>query len=500
MQRQQHSTVFSIQKGKLQSLKQAEVFVLLLSEEDTKKGSWVQPEIDREILRLMEKGLFKGSVGDVEIFSSMGHLPAAYLAVVGVGSDKRVQQYRDAGVYLARKLRERQLDHVVVQLSQGESALSLEDKVYSLTEGMALGQYRIRTYAKNGAAAYFQNVTFLVEELQEERITSAEKSMLQGQIYAEAINYARDLTNLPGNELVPDQLAQEAVEIGKKYSMECNILDENTIQELGMGGLYHVGKGSIHPPRMIVLKYQGLEEWKDVWGIVGKGITFDTGGISMKDPAGMEEMISDMGGAATILGFMEIVGRLKPKANVLVVIPAAENMPSGGALKPGDVITSLSGRTIEVLNTDAEGRIVLGDGVTYAKQLGATRIIDVATLTGAVLTILGDVATAALTNDDAFMKEFLAAADQAGEKVWQLPNYPEYREMLRSNVADMKNATANKWAGVITAGLFIGEFAEDTPWIHLDTGGSAWLWSDRGTDPRGGTGVLVRTLAELICK
>jgi leucyl aminopeptidase len=235
-----------------------------------------------------------------------------------------------------------------------------------------------------------------------------------------------------------------------------------------------------------------------VLGLVGKGITFDTGGISLKKPEGMEEMISDMGGAAALLGLLHIVGELRPPVNLLVVIPAAENMPSGAAYKPGDVITIMNGYTVEVLNTDAEGRIVLADGVLYAKKLGATKLIDIATLTGAILVCFADVATGAVTNDDAFLQPLLQAAKTAGEKLWQLPNYKEYRDMLKSDVADIKNATADRWAGAITGGLFVGKFAGDTPWIHLDTGGTAWLWSAKGTEPKGGTGVMVRTLASYI--
>lgn len=199
-----------------------------------------------------------------------------------------------------------------------------------------------------------------------------------------------------------------------------------------MGGLQAVGKGSVNPPRMIAIRYQGTNQWENVVGIVGKGITFDTGGISLKRAPGMEDMISDMGGAAAVLGVMEALGRLRPRINVVMLIPSAENMPAGNAFKPGDIITSLSGRTIEVLNTDAEGRVVLGDAITYAREWGAERIIDVATLTGAVLSILGDVATGAVTNDEEFLAELLEASRLSGEQIWALPVYPEFREMLKA--------------------------------------------------------------------
>ncbi len=230
-------------------------------------------------------------------------------------------------------------------------------------------------------------------------------------------------------------------------------------------------------------------------GLVGKGITFDTGGISLKRAPGMEELISDMGGAAAVLGVMEALGRLRPRINVVMVIPSAENMPSANAFKPGDIITSMSGRTIEVLNTDAEGRLVLGDALTYAREWGAKRIIDVATLTGAVLSTLGDIATGAVTNNEEFMERFLAASNVSGEKIWQLPAYPEFREMLKSEVADIRNA-AGRFGGATTAGLFVGEFAEGLPWIHLDIAGTAFLSKERGVNPRGATGVMVRSMVQ----
>lgn len=321
-----------------------------------------------------------------------------------------------------------------------------------------------------------------------------DKAIAEAIIFSDATNYARDLTNMPSNKLTPSTLADEAMKLAGMGGMICHVLGETEIQTLGMGGLSAVGQGSAHAPQMIVLNYHGSTQSDTVYGLVGKGITFDTGGISLKKADGMEEMISDMGGAAVVLGVMQALVRLKLELNVIAVIPAAENMPSGTAYKPGDIITTMSGRTIEVLNTDAEGRIVLADAMTYARQLGATKLIDVATLTGAVLVALGDVATAAITNNDAFLGQFLKAANRSGERVWQLPVYPEFKEMLKSSVADLKNSTGSRLAGTITAGLFIGTFADDIPWIHLDTGGTAWLWKARGMDPQGATGAMVRTL------
>ncbi|MGX4583553.1 leucyl aminopeptidase [Paenibacillus chitinolyticus] len=378
-------------------------------------------------------------------------------------------------------------------------AASAAKTVFTVAEGLLLGAYRIATYAREAkprqelaAAQLFVQREALNGEALQAAVSAAEA-------YAVATNYARDLTNLPGNLLLPSDLAEEAEKLAGQFGIACEVLDEQAIVERGMGALAAVGLGSANPPRMITLSYDGDPSSDEVLGLVGKGVTFDTGGISIKPAGGMEEMISDMGGAAVLLGLLIVVGRLKPRINLRIVIPAAENMPSGTAMRPGDVITTLSGRTVEVLNTDAEGRLILADGVTYAIEKGATRLIDIATLTGAVLVSFADVATSAQTNDDAFLASVLQASIQAGEKVWQLPNFPEYREMLRSTVADIKNSAAHKWAGAIMGGSFIEAFIEDKPWIHLDTGGTAWLWGDRGIDPKGGTGAMVRTLAEYIC-
>jgi leucyl aminopeptidase len=248
---------------------------------------------------------------------------------------------------------------------------------------------------------------------------------------------------------------------------------------------------------MIVLHYKGAPDQEEAWGLIGKGITFDTGGISLKKGPGMEDMISDMGGAAAVLGAMRIIGELKPEVNIIAVIPTAENMPSAQAFKPGDVIKMMNGLTVEIVNTDAEGRLVLADGLTTAIRRGATQLVDVATLTGAVLVALGTEATGAVTNNEALMQQLQQAAVRSGERVWQMPTYPEYKKQLRSDAADLKNS-GGRYAGTITGGLFIGAFAEDLPWVHLDIAGTAYLDKSRGIEPKGATGVMVRTLVELV--
>lgn len=270
-----------------------------------------------------------------------------------------------------------------------------------------------------------------------------EQGMNKGKLYAEGVSLARDLTNLPGNDLTPERLAYHAEELARELDLEIEVMDEWSAAEQRMGGLLGVGQGSINPPRMIVIHYKGDSSSDEAWGLIGKGITFDTGGISLKRADGMQEMISDMGGAAAVLGAMRIIGELKPAINVVAVIPTAENMPSDRAIKPGDVLRMMSGHTVEIVNTDAEGRLVLADGLTTAITRGATRLVDVATLTGAVSVALGTEATGAVTNNDELFKQVQSASERTGERVWLFPSYPEYKKKIRSDAADLKNSGAD---------------------------------------------------------
>lgn len=448
---------------------------------------------------LVRSGLFAGKLN--QIYTMPGENPSGIPLFILAGSGSGILESEELRALAA------QVARTAVRLKAARLVLQVPDQdgaddgaaAQALAEGLVLGAYRRKQYKLDqpSSAAPVSAVFHMENKAGADVETAWIQGIERGLAFGEATNLARDLTNLPGNLLTPSQLAAAAIELAERHGLPAEVLDEREIELKGMGGLLAVGKGSVHPPRMIVIRYQGTTQWENVIGIVGKGITFDTGGISLKRAPGMEDMISDMGGAAAALGVMEALGRLRPEINVVMVIPSAENMPSANAFKPGDVITSLSGRTIEVLNTDAEGRIVLGDGLTYAREWGAERLIDVATLTGAIVSILGDAATGAVSNDQSFMQELMTASRRSGEKIWQLPVFPEYREMLKSEVADIRNA-AGRFAGATTAGLFIGEFAEGKPWIHLDIAGTAFLSKERGVNPRGASGVMVRTLLEFL--
>lgn len=303
---------------------------------------------------------------------------------------------------------------------------------------------------------------------------AADRGIKQGRAIAAGINLAKDLGNLPGNICTPSYLAKQAVDLGKDWRLDVKILEQKDIEKLAMGALLSVAKGSRQPPKFIVVRYDGAHSKEKPIVLVGKGITFDTGGISLKPGAAMDEMKFDMCGAASVLGTMRAIAELKLRLNVVALIPATENMPDGAASRPGDVITSMSGQTIEILNTDAEGRLILCDALSYAERLKPQAVVDVATLTGACIVALGHVCSGVFSNQDALAQELIAAGEDASDRAWQLPLWEDYQEDLKSNFADMANV-GGKAAGSITAAAFLSRFASKFNWAHLDIAGTAWL-------------------------
>jgi leucyl aminopeptidase len=329
---------------------------------------------------------------------------------------------------------------------------------------------------------------------------SADAAISRGRTIGEAQNFTRDLVNEPSNKLTPRVLGEKAEAMAREAGLAVEVLDERRIADLKMGALLSVAQGGPEPPRMIVITYVPAKAnpQAPVIGLVGKAVTFDTGGISIKPADGMEKMKYDMAGGATMLGVMRAIAALKPNVKVICVVPATENMPGGTAQKPGDIQTSMSGKTIEVLNTDAEGRLILADGVTFAKQLGATALIDAATLTGAIVVALANVNVGVFGSDQAFTDKLLASAKAAGEKMWQMPIDDEYREFIKGSFADIQNIGSGKGGGAITGAMFIKEFAGDTPWIHLDIAGTAWNDDAKPWLAKGPTAVALRTLVHLL--
>jgi leucyl aminopeptidase len=324
----------------------------------------------------------------------------------------------------------------------------------------------------------------------------------RGRIIGESVNFTRDLANEPGGYLTPTNMAERAREVATEFGLSIDVLDEARMEQEGMGSLLSVSRGSEEPARLIILKYTpagAVEESDELLAFVGKGITFDSGGISLKPGENMELMKYDMTGGATVMGAMRAIAQLKPSIPVLGVVPCAENLPSGKATKPGDVVRAMTGKTIEVINTDAEGRLILADAIAYAKKLGATRIVDMATLTGAVSIALGDVNTAVLGTDQDLIDEVIAAGKEAGEKFWQLPLDKEYSSQIKSDIADIKNVGGRK-AGTITAAAFLKEFADGVSWAHLDIAGTAWGDEAKPYRSKGPTGVAVRTLLRIVAR
>ncbi len=326
---------------------------------------------------------------------------------------------------------------------------------------------------------------------------AAQAALDRGRIIADAQNFTRTLVNEPANRLTPTILAQRAAAMAKEQQLECEILDQDRMKQLGMGSLLGVAQGSSEPPALIILRYTpAAPSSKDHLALIGKGVTFDTGGVSIKPADGMEKMKYDMAGGAAVIGAMQAIAQLKPPVAVTAFIPAVENMVGSRAQRPGDIVKSLNGKTIEVLNTDAEGRLILVDAITYALRLGCTHLVDAATLTGAIQIALGNVNVGAFTNNDALLNRVLSAGKSEGEKMWQLPMDDEYKEQLKSAFADLANI-GGRPGGSITAAWFLREFVGDTPWVHLDIAATAWNDDSKPHLSKGPTGVCVRTFTKL---
>ncbi|WHY66189.1 leucyl aminopeptidase [Neobacillus sp. SuZ13] len=450
-----------------------------------------------QLKELVKSGDISAKLKSINKVHSLGKIGSKRIWFVGLGKEKEFtfDKLKSAFGRLFKEVKANKLEEAAVYLdSFTTEQVDGLDAAHALSEAFVLSTYQFEGYKQksNEPEKKLDHLTIYCDSLDGEEILA---SLTVGHAFGKGTNSARTLVNIPGNMLTATDIAKYAQELGSKYAFEVEILDKAEIEKLGMGAFLAVNQGSTEPPKMIVLKYQGKDEWKDVIGLVGKGITFDTGGYSIKTKSGIVGMKTDMGGAAAVLGAMEIIGEIQPEQNVVAVIPSTDNMISGHAFKPDDVITSMSGKTIEVLNTDAEGRLVLADAVTYAKQHGADYLVDVATLTGGVITALGLHTTGAMTNHGPLYNQVLEASLEAGEQMWQLPLFETEIERVRnSKVADLNNSPGSEGHALV-AGAFIGEFAEGTPWVHLDIAGTATTAKNHDLGPSGATGVMTRTLA-----
>ncbi len=445
---------------------------------------------------------FKGSEGQTALIriKPSGKVKARSILLVGVG-DKADYNAKDiAGVCgtATRFLRKRNVKNfALVSRCEGDAN---EVAVFA-GQGFVTSQYEIDKYktGKDKNDKTVDNLTLCVEG----DAKSLQASLDKGQIIGESMNFTKDLSNEPANILHPTEMAKRAKQMAKETGLKCEILDEAKMKKLGMGSLLSVSIGSEQPPQMIVLKYEPKKSTAkkgELLALVGKGVCFDTGGISIKPSEGMDAMKYDMTGGGTVIGAMRAIALLQPSVPVLGVVAAVENMPSGKATRPGDVVTAMNGKTIEVLNTDAEGRMILADAVAYAEKEGATKIIDMATLTGAVIIALGDLNTGIMGNDQDLINEIIDCGKDVGEGFWQLPVSKDYSKMIKSDIADIKNIGPRGKAGTIMGAVFIQEFVDKAKWAHLDIAGTAWADSEKPHYAKGPTGVCIRTLLKLIEK
>jgi len=449
-------------------------------------ANWIAP--------LYESGDFKGKLLDTALIYKPAGLAALRLLAIGGGkrSGFNPHELRKAAGAAVRFLKSKGARRIVFAL---EGDFSSAEWVIAATEGAILGDYEADRYKTENQDE--KKSVDLFQLAVAETSSVLENARRQGQILAEAQNFARDLVAEPANQMTPLMLAERARRMAEAEGLDCEILDRDRMQQLGMGALLGVAAGSAQPPALIIVRYRPEAAAGDVHlGLVGKGITFDTGGISIKPSDNMDKMKYDMSGGAAVLGAMMALARLKPPVPVTALVPAVENMPGGRAQRPGDIVKTLSGKTVEVLNTDAEGRLILADALTYARRLGCTHLVDVATLTGAIVVALGHVYIGAFSNDETFRQKLFEAARQAGEKIWHMPLDDEYKDALKSAFADLPNV-GNRWGGAVTAAMFLKEFVESAPWVHLDIAGTAWLEENKPFMPKGPTGVAVRTLARL---
>jgi leucyl aminopeptidase len=439
------------------------------------------------LAELRASGEFTGKTGEVAV----QHLPAGFaakrLAVIGGGKREKFDAaaLRRAASTAVRALKPKGVKKLAWWLAGGDADAAVE--------GAILGNFEPDRYKTSGETKFLDSFALIADASPATRA-----AFERGRILGEAQNFTRELANEPANRMTPTIMAERAKAMAAEFGLEYEVLDQDRMRQLGMGSLLGVAQGSEEPPALIIVRYKPAKPpaTSDHLGLVGKGVTFDTGGVSIKPAEGMEKMKYDMSGGAAVLGAMRAIAQLKPAIPVTGLVPAVENMVGGRAQRPGDIVTSLSGKTVEVLNTDAEGRLILIDAITYAQRLGCTHLVDVATLTGAIVVALGHLNMGAFTNNDALLGRLMAAAKAEGEKAWQMPMDDEYKDLLKSAFADLANI-GGRWGGAISAAHFLKEFAGDTPWVHLDIAGTAWLDDAKPAMAKGPSGVCVRTFTRL---
>jgi leucyl aminopeptidase len=457
---------------------------------------WEDEPLPPPIADLLEDGDFAGRVKQTQLLYPRGALPTRRVLLVGIGkrAHASLDRLREAGALAAQRALDLKLDRFAADLPAADS-LAPAAVAQALAEGALLGSYRFQQYKTDVSPEDQQGLAGLAFGVADD---AAAAGATAGAAIARGQMLARTLANTPSNDLPPAKLADAAVAVAEQFGMRTTVLGMAELQEQGFGGIVGVGKGSANEPRFVAVEHGQKQAGTPTICLVGKGITFDTGGISIKPADGMENMKMDMGGAAAVIGALHAVGELKLNLHVVGLIAAAENMPSATAYKPGDILKTLSGKTIEVLNTDAEGRIVLADALHYAQRYEPDAIVDLATLTGAIMVALGPHAIGVMSNNDQLAQRIARAGDESGERAWQLPLWEPYHEMVKSDIADVKN-TAGRYGGAITAAAFLAAFAGERPWAHLDIAGTAWIDAKpKAYQSKGATGIGVRLLVQML--
>lgn len=457
------------------------------------------------IRKLIRLGELTGKWGEQTLVHALGKMPADRVLVMGLGKPgeltlDRVRVVSAEAAKHLRKIGARRVGTIVHGAQRGAQGapggFNAAQAAQAVAEGALLGLYRFLRYQRDDENGTKEIETLTIVERDRQKLRAMIEAVRRGRIVAEATNLARDLVNEPGNTLTPTELARRARAFTRQAGIRCRVLGPQELRRLGLRALLGVARGSQEPPRLIHLEYRGGRRGGPHLGLVGKGITFDSGGISIKPAENMEAMKGDMAGAAAVIAATAAIARLALPLDVTAVVPATENLPSGSALKPGDILRAMSGKTIEVVSTDAEGRLILADALHYARSRKVSHLVDVATLTGACVVALGTLNSGAFTNNQGLLDRVLAAGRAAGEKIWPMPMDAEYDELIKSDVAEIKN-TGGRKGGAIAGAKFLQHFVGETPWVHLDIAGTFEADKDKGYQVKGATGVMVRTLVGL---
>jgi len=453
----------------------------------------VDKKSDRVISQRISSGDFSGKLGKTLLLYTTG--PAKRILIVGMGKRDSfsLDRLRQTGGIAVKSTQTSRLDQMVTEIPGIES---LQENISVISqaflEGLILGSYKFLDYKSDKENETILESITLINDINRDGVK-------RGVVIANSACFVRDLASHPSNIVTPTRLATEAKRFVKEYGMNCSVFGRDEIKKMGMGAFAAVAKGTDEPPKLILIEYNGGKKGDAPIAFVGKGITFDTGGISIKPSKSMDEMKFDMCGAASVLGIMQAVGQLKPEVNVIGAIAATENMPGGHATKPGDIVEAYNRKTIEILNTDAEGRLVLADALSYVtKKYNPQYMVNFATLTGAVIIALGHLACAVMGTDEKLIEALKQAGEKTGERVWELPLWEEYSKDIKGKVADVKNTGARRQAGTIAGGVFLKEFVGDTSWAHVDIAGTAWWDKDQPYIPAGPSGVGVRLSLELL--